>query len=526
MLRPDQGGIHPREAADHHVERLPGLMRDALNQAGVKVTELDGIAFSQGPGLGPCLRTVATAARALSARHNIPLVGVNHCVAHLEIGRATTGATDPVLLYASGANTQVIAEARGRYRVFGETLDIGIGNALDKFAREQGMPFPGGPRIEELALAGRARRQENGLELPVLPYSVKGMDLAFSGSIKAAQRLVTKGMSLEAACDALQEWTFAMLTEVTERALAHTEKTEVLLGGGVARNRRLQEMVQTMAGERGASYHCPEPALLSDNGAMIAWNGILALRAGHPTPIAASDVDQKQRTDDINLTWRDPSEVRFAPKPDAGVLARGAEAEVRHGDLAGRAVVLKQRIPKAYRDLAIERFLVAGRTRRETRHMTEARLAGVPVPAVLDADPEAGLMALALVRGAPTKEWMASASALQTRGLFEGLGAAVARLHEAGLVHGDLTTSNVLVTDGNPILIDFGLAERTLELEPRAVDLHVLQEALEATHGATAGPDSPWHIFLAAYQAGWSDAEPVLSQLGSLQARGRYMSSH
>ncbi len=143
MVKPEKGGIHPREAANHHAELAAPMIRKAAETAGIRLDDLDVVTFSQGPGLGPCLRTVATAARALSLSLGIPLVGVNHCVAHLEIGRGLTGCRDPALLYVSGGNTQVIAYARGRYRVFGETLDIGIGNMLDKFGREVGLPFPG-----------------------------------------------------------------------------------------------------------------------------------------------------------------------------------------------------------------------------------------------------------------------------------------------------------------------------------------------------------------------------------------------
>ena len=147
-------GIHPREAANHHSANIIPLISTALEEAGISKDDVDLIAFSQGPGLGPCLRTVATAARSLSLSLDIPLVGVNHCIAHLEIGRLLTDADDPVLLYVSGGNTQIIALSRNRYRVFGETLDIGLGNMLDKFARENGISFPGGPVIEQKAKKG------------------------------------------------------------------------------------------------------------------------------------------------------------------------------------------------------------------------------------------------------------------------------------------------------------------------------------------------------------------------------------
>ena len=305
MLRPPEPaageeamGIHPREAAHHHGEVGPDVLRRALQAAGLTAADLDGIAFSQGPGLGPCLRVAATMARALAIRHDKPLLGVNHCVAHLEIGRALTDAADPLLLYASGANTQVIAHVRGRYRVFGETLDIGIGNGLDKFARDNGIPFPGGPRIEE---AARAAGPD---DYHVLPYSVKGMDFSFSGIALAAQRLVDAGVPFAAVCYSMQENAFAALVEVTERALAHTRKDEVVLGGGVACNQRLQDMARQMAEARGASFHCPPRDVLVDNGAMIAWQGLLQLRAGAVTPIEKSAVRPYERTDHVEVVWR------------------------------------------------------------------------------------------------------------------------------------------------------------------------------------------------------------------------------
>ena len=295
MLQPAEGGIHPREAANHHAEVAGPLIREAFRQAALDPASLDAIAFAQGPGLGPCLRTGATAARALALRLDRPLVGVNHCVAHLEIGRGTTPARDPLLLYASGGNTQVIAYAQGRYRVFGETLDVGIGNMLDKFARDQGLAFPGGPKLERAA--------KEGTKLLDLPYPVKGMDTAFSGVLTAANAWIKRGATLADVAFSIQETCFAALTEVTERALAQTEKHEVLLGGGVACNDRLADMVQTMARERGVAMYRPEKSLLVDNGAMIAWNGLLMHRRGASTNLDHSGVNQRFRTDQVEAVW-------------------------------------------------------------------------------------------------------------------------------------------------------------------------------------------------------------------------------
>ena len=287
---PETGGIHPMMAAQHHANHIGPVIKELLD----KGIEFDGVAFSQGPGLGPCLRTVATAARALSLAYDVPLLGVNHCVAHIEVGRWQTGCRDPVVLYVSGANSQVIAFRRGRYRVFGETLDIGIGNALDKFGRFLGLQHPGGPKIEALAREGK-----NYIKMP---YVVKGMDLSFSGMMSAAKE-ATATHPKEDVCFSLQENAFAMLTEVTERALAHTGKEEVLVGGGVAANGRLQAMLDAMCKARGAKFFAPPRKFFGDNGAMIAYTGLLQLEHGMTMDVADSAVLPNFRTDDVVIPW-------------------------------------------------------------------------------------------------------------------------------------------------------------------------------------------------------------------------------
>lgn len=294
---PATGGIHPREAAQHHAKYISTVIRKVLEEAkknGIKPSDIDAIAFSQGPGLGACLRTVATAARMLAITYNVPLIGVNHCLAHIEVGRWKTPARDPVTLYVSGANSQVLAYRMGRYRVFGETLDIGLGNAFDKFARSAGLSHPGGPKIEQLA-----KKSTNYIPLP---YVVKGMDLSFSGLSTAATEAL-KRYSIEDVCYSLQETAFAMIVEVTERALAHTGKREVLLAGGVGANMRLREMLDIMCTDRGVSFYVPEKRFMGDNGAMIAYLGLLMYEAGDVLSIEDSHVNPNFRPDDVDVTW-------------------------------------------------------------------------------------------------------------------------------------------------------------------------------------------------------------------------------
>ena len=296
MFRPAKGGIHPREAANHHVELLPGLVEKAIDAAHVRPSEIEAVAFAQGPGLGPCLRAGATVARMLALTWGKPLVPVNHCVAHVEIARVLSGIDDPMLLYASGGNTQVVAHGAGRYRVLGETLDVGIGNFLDKLWISMGGTFPGGPAIETAAKAGS--------ELIDLPYSVHGMDVAFSGMLTATLAHRAKGVADNDLAYSVETTAYSMLTEVTERALAHLRRRDVVLGGGVACNERLRGMVRDMAEGRGGRSFAPPKELCLDNGAMIAWTGHLAYAAGLTVPVEASAVQPRQRTDLVATPWR------------------------------------------------------------------------------------------------------------------------------------------------------------------------------------------------------------------------------
>ncbi|UCH37193.1 MAG: N(6)-L-threonylcarbamoyladenine synthase Kae1 [Candidatus Bathyarchaeota archaeon] len=297
---PETGGIHPREAARHHSKMAGETISSAFKTSGVTPQNVDVVAFSQGPGLGPCLRTGATAARTLASYLKIPLVGVNHCVAHIEIGKLATEAKDPVTLYVSGGNTIVSAFDTGRYRIFGETLDIAVGNCLDVFGREAGLHrcegTPFGAAVENFAMRGKV--------LLDLPYSVKGMDLSFSGLLTAGIRLLKSGLyNVEDLCFSLQETVFSMLTEVTERALAHTGKSELLLTGGVAANKRLQSMLKIIADEHNVHYCAVPKQYALDNGVMIAWAGLLAYEQGLITPIKSSFARPKWRLDSVDIPW-------------------------------------------------------------------------------------------------------------------------------------------------------------------------------------------------------------------------------
>jgi len=295
----EKGGIIPLEAAKHHRENSEQIYSESLEKAGIKEKDIEAIAFSQGPGLAPCLLEGLNFTKRLAEKLKKPVVPINHCIAHLEIGQIT-GAKDAIMLYTSGANTQIIAYSTGKYRIFGETLDVGVGNFIDNFARLMDIGFPGGPIIQQLA--------ENGKNYVELPYVVKGMDISLSGILtNLKQKIESKKYSKEDLAYSMQETVFAMLVETAERALAHTEKKELLLGGGVACNTRLQEMCKIMCKERNAKFFVPTRDLLADNGAMIAFLGEIMFKKGikiTENKINDLEIKPRQRTDEVKVDWK------------------------------------------------------------------------------------------------------------------------------------------------------------------------------------------------------------------------------
>lgn len=290
----ERGGIIPSDAARHHEEIKRQVLNEALEKAKLDIEDIELISVSNAPGLAPCLWVGVNLAKELSVKYDIPAIGVNHCIAHLEVGNMLTDVKDPVLLYTSGANTQIIAFENKKYRIFGETLDQGVGNFIDSFARYAGLGFPGGPKIERLA-----RTSANFIELP---YTVKGMDFSLSGILTNIKSKYDKGIPTQDLAYSLQETVFAMLIEVSERALAHTGKKELLLGGGVACNKRLQEMAEIMCRERNARCYVLPNEFNVDNGAMIAWLGLIKHKAQKKKEELI--VKPYERTDDVDVNWK------------------------------------------------------------------------------------------------------------------------------------------------------------------------------------------------------------------------------
>lgn len=301
-ITPPGEGFLPRETAEHHRANILTLLKESLDVANMTPKDIDIVCFTKGPGMAPPLISVAVVARTISKLWKKPIIGVNHCIAHIEMGRQITGADNPTVLYVSGGNTQVISYARGKYRIFGETIDIAVGNCLDRFARLINLsndPSPG-YNIEQMAKKGK--------RFCALPYVVKGMDVSFSGILSWLEErlngLKKDGYTDEDLCFSLQETIFAMLVETTERAMAHCRSNEVLVVGGVGCNVRLQEMLASMAEDRNAKCYATDERYCIDNGAMIAHAGALLYLHSGETKWDDTRITQRFRTDDVEVTWR------------------------------------------------------------------------------------------------------------------------------------------------------------------------------------------------------------------------------
>ena len=496
---PKEGGIHPREASRHMADNFGLVIREAIEKASIDKKDIGLVSFSQGPGLGPCLANMGVGARALALSLGVPIMGVNHCVAHIEIGNMLARKENPdwiqpLVLYVSGGNTQILMFKDNRYRVFGETLDIGVGNMLDKFGRKAGLAHPAGPKIEELASKGSSYIQ--------LPYVVKGNDLSFSGIYTESLKRLGDN-SMEDVCYSLQETSFAMLTEATERALCHLKSDCLLLTGGVANNKRLQEMLDIMAKDNSASFSVPK-GYCGDNGVMIAWTGLAMFENGVRHEIEDTATNQNFRTDEVEITW---AKTKKALRKETPGKWKGAEAVLT---LKGGKLV-KERVGKRYRIKQLDDTIRKSRTAREPRLLNSARAAGVPTPEVYEVRKADYTFIMEYLDGNPLYKEIESKPMLVKR-----MGSLVRKLHEQNIIHGDLTTSNMIVRGGKVYFIDFGLGDTSRKLEDKATDLLLLKKALNANHPSRF--DELWANVLAGY--GESD---VLKRLEQAEKRGRYM---
>jgi len=493
--KPATGGINPRDAAEHHRKFFPLLLDELLRESGIDIEEVDKIAFSVGPGLGPSLKVGASLARYLALKYEKPLVPVNHGIGHLEVARVYSGLNDPLYLYVSGGNTQLILHGRGRYIVVGETLDIGVGNFLDKLAREMGIPFPGGPVLEKLA--------KGGGEILDCPYIVKAMDVSFSGLFTYLKNRIGKVRDEDIAFNA-QEYAFSALGEVSERAMAHYGLSEITVTGGVAMNRRLREILKIMAEERGWKFSVPVDSYLQDNGGMIA----LAGEKIQGTMDYRIPINQYDRLDSWSLNFIN-RELKFSPE---GV---GGESIITRDNVLGLKSVKKTRIERKYRNEVLDNKIRNMRIRREIRAYAAFMKLHVNFPNVIFVDMDQGAIWLEEIDGKKLTNVLLEGSDIDLR----ELGKAIGRLHRADISHGDLTTSNVLYKEGKFFLIDPSMAELNAGIEEKAVDIHLFKESLKALK-------SHWMKLFENFMEGYeeeSESEEIIKRVDDIEKRRRYV---
>ncbi len=497
-FRPEKGGINPREAAEFHFNNISSIIHDAIRKSGIHEEKIGLVAFSRGPGLPPSLKITATAARAMAIRLNVPIVGVNHPLGHVEIGRRETGAADPVMLYVSGGNTQIIAHKNGYYRVFGETLDIGIGNMLDKLARYMDFPFPGGPKIEELALSGK--------KLLRLPYSVMGMDTAFSGMYTAAVNHLKAGETMEDISYSVQEHAFSMLVETLERAIFTTGKRSILLAGGVARNKNLRSKIEVMAKDAGIPVFETPDEYCMDNGAMIGQAGLLTMEHVGPQKMEDTRIDQFYRIDQVRAPWVTEDETVYED--------RGAESSVKEVVFHGFHAIRKVRIAKSYRNPELDAMIRNTRMKREISLLVAMKRENIPVPSVFSVDTGNLEFTMERIGGKPV-----SISPVQGKEMAHELGIWIGKMHAASMCHGDLTMNNIILRRGKPVLIDPSMGTLSGLVQDMAYDLRLLKESAEAF---LENGNEFFSYFIESYRECFSHGTDVVKEMEKVEQRRRY----
>lgn len=284
-------GMIPARVAELHAKNAAGVIGDALDKASIAAKDIEGVGYTKGPGMGPCLQVGMLAAKTMAAGLRVPLIPVNHAVAHVEIAKKEAGLKKPIALYVSGGNSQILrldGKPRRRYAVLGETFDIGVGNMLDAFARNIGLNPAWGSTVAREAKGGR---------YITMPYTVKGMDFSFTGLLTHASGLANE-RSKRDLCYSIQETAFAMLCEATERALLMTNSRELCVCGGVAQSGRLKEMLASMCREHGIRFGYAGNEYNADNGAMIAYVAEKLLEKGVRADLHDCDIKQRYRIEE------------------------------------------------------------------------------------------------------------------------------------------------------------------------------------------------------------------------------------
>ena len=280
-LHAEYGGVVPELASRDHVRKMIPLLDQLLNDSQVKKTQIDAVAYTRGPGLMGALMTGALFGRTLAFALNKPAIGVHHMEGHMlaPLLSATPPEFPFVALLVSGGHTQLMAAyGIGQYELLGESIDDAAGEAFDKVAKMMGLPYPGGPNIAKLALQGNLE----AFEFP-RPMLHQGLDFSFSG-LKSSVSVQLKKLGEENRdadiAASFQEAIVDTLVKKSVKALKQTGLKRLVIAGGVSANQRLRERLEYSLSKIKSQVYYAEPALCTDNGAMIAFAGYQRLKAG------------------------------------------------------------------------------------------------------------------------------------------------------------------------------------------------------------------------------------------------------
>lgn len=313
-LHDDYGGVVPELAARDHVRKLLPLVREVLRAAALTRAEIDGVAYTAGPGLAGALLVGAALGRSLALAWGVPAIGIHHMEAHLlaPMLEPEPPAFPFLALLVSGGHTLLVdVRSPGRYVILGESVDDAVGEAFDKAAKLLGLGYPGGPAIAAAALRGRSGRfvfPRPMTERPGLDFSFSGLKTAVATVVHAHAHALDAQTVADIAC-AFQEAAVATLAIKCRRALRQTGHTRLVVAGGVGANARLREQLQELAAAEHAHLHYPRPEFCTDNGAMVAYAGCLRLAAGQRAEVAF-DVFPRWRLDHLSAIEVVPERAR------------------------------------------------------------------------------------------------------------------------------------------------------------------------------------------------------------------------
>jgi N6-L-threonylcarbamoyladenine synthase len=319
------GGVVPEIAARAHLDYLDTLIKGAMDDAKVKFKDLDGVAATSGPGLIGGVMVGMVAGKAIACAHNKPFLGINHLEGHALTPRLTDNINFPyLLLLISGGHTQIlVVEGVGKYKRWGTTLDDAAGECFDKSAKMMGLPYPGGPELQKIALECQSPSDAiKQFPLPSPMKGKKGCDFSFSGLKTAVRTHIENLPEGDLKRDDISNLAYAFQLKMAEvlqnrtqkavkrfRETYSTDTPTLVVSGGVAANTEIRIALENLCADHSFRFYAPPLSLCQDNAAMIAWAGIERIKIGLTDPL------------DFKARPRWPLDPTAEPKIGAGVKA-------------------------------------------------------------------------------------------------------------------------------------------------------------------------------------------------------------